>query len=103
MGIAITVPSKAGISDILEAVKKIEYRFFAVVVFSFSEGVCATGCYTSCNKPLRRFVFAVSSRMVDITLSRKASSVAVLSDSSIYPQIAEMTALLYETSAPCRY
>ena len=38
----------------------------------------------------------VSSRIVEITLSRKASSVAILSDNSIYPQIAEMTALLYE-------
>ena len=39
LGIAITVPSKAGSSDILEAVKKIEYRFFAVVVF-FLFGRC---------------------------------------------------------------
>ena len=47
-------------------------------------------------------IFAVSSRMVAITLSRKASSVAVRSDNSKNAQIAEMTALLYDFSAPCR-
>lgn len=47
-------------------------------------------------------LFPTSSRIVDITLSRKASSVTVLSDKSINPQIAEMTALLYDFSTPCR-
>ena len=65
------------------------------VLFTFSAGTVCGGVCTNFNNPPSGLIFATSSQMVIMILSRKVSSTALVSDSSIYPQIAEMTALLY--------
>ena len=56
--IAVTVPSKAGISVPLEAVKEIKYRFFGFgIVFLFGGYLCR-GCLHELQKMTKRITFS---------------------------------------------